>query len=393
MTALLARVLGRLPIGWLQLSHSRTRMLTAIAGVTFANILVFVQLGVLGALNGSTVAPYQLFNADIIISSKDSNTLSDGSNIARQIMFQSLGVAGVADATPLYTSQIEWQLPDSSSATLQVYAIDPEHGSFVQLQNNTAVEALLLENTAFIDSRTRGVSEEIFDSLSSGVGAPLVLELNGLSISAIDLLSIGSGFTADGTLFVSDQTFLRLFPKRVAGAPDHILLHTADSLSSEVIVERLRATLPEEVVKINTWADAINANLAYQTTQRPTGIIFGFGVFIGILVGIVIVYQVLATDVANHLREYATFKAIGYPQSFFRSIVFEEAFILATLGFFPGCLIAMGIYAGLVSATGLPVAMDATRALTVFLGTLAACSISGAFAARRLAAADPADLF
>ena len=129
------------------------------------------------------------------------------------------------------------------------------------------------------------------------------------------------------------------------------------------------------------------------STERPTGIIFGFGVFMGILVGLVIVYQVLSTDVADHLREYATFKAMGYGQPFFLGIVFEEAIILAVFGFIPGFIVSMGLYAGLVSVTGLPVAMDAGRAILVFLGTLAACSLSGAIATRRLANADPADLF
>ena len=54
------------------------------------------------------------------------------------------------------------------------------------------------------------------------------------------------------------------------------------------------------------------------------------------LVGLVIVYQVLSTDVADHLREYATFKAMGYPHRFFLGIVFEEALILGVIGFVPG---------------------------------------------------------
>ncbi|MEO1540153.1 MAG: FtsX-like permease family protein, partial [Pseudomonadota bacterium] len=92
-------------------------------------------------------------------------------------------------------------------------------------------------------------------------------------------------------------------------------------------------------------------------------------------------------------REYATFKAMGYGQSFFMGIVFEEAIILALLGFMPGIAISLAFYVGLSSATGLPIAMDAATALAVFVGTLVACSVSGAVATRRLARADPADLF
>lgn len=135
------------------------------------------------------------------------------------------------------------------------------------------------------------------------------------------------------------------------------------------------------------------ADLAYQTTERPTGVIFGFGVIIGIVVGLVIVYQVLSTDVADHLKEYATFKAIGYAQGFFLGIVLEEAIVLAVLGFLPGVVISTALYAAMSSATGLPLAMSLPVALAVLIGTILACAISGALATRRLAGADPADLF
>ena len=109
----------------------------------------------------------------------------------------------------------------------------------------------------------------------------------------------------------------------------------------------------------------------------PLAFIFGFGVFMGILVGLVIVYQVLSTDVADHLREYATFKAMGYDHPFFLGVVFEEALVLAFFGFIPGFIASLGLYSALVTVTGLPVIMEPSTAILVFFGTLAACSISG----------------
>jgi putative ABC transport system permease protein len=194
-------------------------------------------------------------------------------------------------------------------------------------------------------------------------------------------------------MIMSDQTFLRAFPNRASGAPNHILIKTDDAVSVDIVVARLQASLPTGNLRIQSMQGSAANDLAYMSTERPTGIIFGFGVFMGILVGLVIVYQVLSTDVADHLREYATFKAMGYGQPFFLGIVFEEAIILAVFGFIPGFIVSVGLYAGLVSVTGLPVEMDASRAILVFFGTLTACSLSGAIATRRLANADPADLF
>ena len=391
MSRLLTYLFGRLPIGWLQLSHNKARLAAAVSGVAFANLLVFMQLGILGALNGSTIAPYTMLSADILVSSEDGNTLTDSGNVARTRMFQALGVPGVASAAPLYIGNLPFSMTDGTSVSLLAFGVDTSHPSFVSPVIAASLGALETENTALLDTQTRGVPETAFHGLLEG--KPFSFEVNGQTMTAIGTLEVGGGFLADGTLVVSDQTFLRFFERRSSGAPSHILIKANDNVSLDSVVERLEAVLPAQSVKVQTLEGAAKADLAFMSTERPTGIIFGFGVFIGIIVGIVIVYQVLSTDVADHLREYATFKAMGYGQPFFLGVVFEEAIVLAIFGFIPGFVVSLGLYAGLSAVTGLPVSMDASRAILVFLGTLAACTISGALATRRLAGADPADLF
>jgi hypothetical protein len=100
MTAFLTSLLGRLPIGWLQLRHNRTRLIAALAGVTFANLLIYMQLGFLGALLNGIRLPYASFDADILIQASDANTLQDGSPLPRNRMLEALSVPGVAEATP-----------------------------------------------------------------------------------------------------------------------------------------------------------------------------------------------------------------------------------------------------------------------------------------------------
>lgn len=392
MNKLLTWLFGRLPIGWLQLSHNKARFVAAVAGVSFANLLVFMQLGILGALNGSTIAPYSMLNADIIISATDSNTLTDGGgNVARSRMFQALGTAGVAAASPLFIGNLPLNLGDGASASLLAFGIDDSKPEFSSTDIAQNAIKLRLENTALLDSGSRGLPSWMLDGLASG--EPFSLEINGQKLSVIGPINVGSGFLSDGTVVMSDQTFLRYFQGRSSSAPNHLLAHVNDGTSADAVVARLQAIFPSDSVKVQTLENAAKADLAFMSTERPTGIIFGFGVLIGVIVGIVIVYQVLSTDVADHLREYATFKAMGYGQPFFLGIVFEEAIVLAVFGFIPGLLVSLGLYAGLSSVTGLPVAMSASRAILVFFGTLAACSLSGAIATRRLAGADPADLF
>lgn len=391
MSHLLSLLFGRLPIGWLQLTHNRGRFFAAVAGVAFANLLVFMQLGIMGALNNSTVAPYGMLNADIILSSEEGDTLTDSGNIPRARMFQALGVAGVVDATPLFIGNLPFTLENGSSVSLLIFGVDVAKPFFVPPRVAQSLDRLSLENTVLLDEGTRGMPASVFAELASG--GRYSFETGGHTLTAIGTMTVGGGFLADGMMIMSDQSFLRVFPNRTSGAPNHILLRIGDGLSTDAVIARLRDALPAGNLRIRSMEQAAADDLAYMATERPTGIVFGFGVFMGILVGLVIVYQVLSTDVADHLREYATFKAMGYGQPFFLGIVFEETIILAVLGFLPGFVISTGLYAALVSVTGLPVAMTASRAILVFLGTLAACSLSGAIATRKLANADPADLF
>lgn len=106
MTRLLQQLLGRLPVGWLQLTHSRGRLAAAIAGVAFANVLVLVQIGLAGALNGTIVQGYAFFEADIMISAADGNTMTDGSNVARAHLWRALADPEVADGTALYVGTV-----------------------------------------------------------------------------------------------------------------------------------------------------------------------------------------------------------------------------------------------------------------------------------------------
>jgi putative ABC transport system permease protein len=391
MTRMLARLLGRQPIGWLQLSHRRGRLATALAGVGFANLLVFMQLGFFGALVASIAIPYDGMNADLLIQSSDANTLQDGSPIPRNRMLQAAAVPGVAAATAVYYGRIEWKQPDGTVRAIDVLGIDPMARALRSPEVARQLGLIALADVALIDRRSRNVPRALFDEIDAGQSYRI--EANNRGITIAGTFTLGGGFGADGYLVVSDQTFLRLFKNRRAGAPNYVLLRAAPGERAPDLAARLNAHLPASDVIVRTMAEAVAKDTAFQTTQKPAGIIFGFGTFIGALVGIVIVYQILATDVADHLKEYATFKAIGYRQRFFLGIVLEEAVILGVLGFIPGLLCSLGLYAVIAAATGLPLVMTLGRAAAVLAGTIVMSVVSGLIATRRLAQADPAELF
>lgn len=390
MSRLLQWLFGRLPIGWLQLTHSRPRFAAALAGVAFANVLVFVQLGIMNSMATATLRPYEFFRADIMISAPDANSMTEGGNVARQWLLQSLADPDVTAGLGLFINNVSWQR-ETRSIGLTTYGIDPVQTGFLAADIAAKSRYLQLPDAGLLDRYSRGLPRE--EAAAIRPQTPLTFEASDKTLTLYDTFAGGGGFGGDGYMIVSDQTFLSLFPARSSGAPDHILLQLKPGADPAAVSTRLHALVSDKSLRIRPYTTAAAEDLSYQQTKRPTGIIFGFGVIIGVLVGLVIVYQVLSTDVADHLREYATFKAMGYSQSFFLGVVFEEALVLGILGFIPGVIVATAILTGMAAATTLPLQMTLSMAVIVFFGTVLACALSGAFATRRLAAADPADLF
>lgn len=227
MTRLLAALLGRLPIGWLQLSHSPPRMAAALAGVAFATVLVFVQLGIMGALNGTVRQSYAPIRADVLISSSNANTLTDGAPLWRRALYRALSDPGVAAAAPVHVGKLDWTGRDGSVAGLSVYGLPVEAARFAGPILRDRLADLALPDSALVDRRTRRLDRDAFADVTPRT--PFRFEANGRTLSGLGVFALGGGFSADGAMIVSDQTFLRLFPTRISGTPSHVLVEPTTS--------------------------------------------------------------------------------------------------------------------------------------------------------------------
>jgi putative ABC transport system permease protein len=392
MMALLSHLLGRLPIGYLQLTHHPGRLLAALAGVAFANVLVFVQLGLAGSMAESVAIPYRLFQPDLLIMSPvESETLSDAATLPRQRLFQALVHPDVSGGTPIYLGRSTWISGHEASSSIQFIGLAPDAGQFFHEALAAPLVSLSLSDTALVDTLTRFVDMRSFAEATPDAAVPF--EMQNRQLGAVGTVSIGGGFGGDGVFLVSDQTFFHLFPQRSSATPSHILLALAPGADPVRVAAELTQLYPPDTVRVRPVMQAMEQEVRYQMTERPTGLIFAFGVAIGMIVGIVIAYQVLSADVADHLREYATFKAMGFRQGFFVGVILEEAIILAAIGFWPGLVFSQLFYQSLAYLTNIPIFMTPERAVAVFFGTILACALSGVLAMRKLAAAEPADLF
>jgi putative ABC transport system permease protein len=216
--------------------------------------------------------------------------------------------------------------------------------------------------------------------------------VGGKPVRVAGRVSLGPSFGADGNLITSSETFLSLLPNTPPGSIELGLIRLRPGAEPDAVASRLQATLPKDV-KVYTKAGFVEFEKNYWRTSTSIGFIFTLGAGMGFVVGCVIVYQILYSDVSDHLPEYATLMAMGYKLTSLLGVVAREGLLLAVLGYLPAYATGQGLYLMIRNATQLPVAMDTPRALTVFTMILVMCMGSATLAMRRLVDADPAEIF
>ncbi|PZO41530.1 MAG: ABC transporter [Pseudanabaena frigida] len=389
--SMIQQIQRRTPLGWLQLSRERGRLVVAIAGIAFADVLMFMQLGFQSALYDSNTKLSRSLDADIVLVSPQARNTQNLSTFSRRRLYQSKDITGVDSAEAFYSNIITWKNPDSRKETsVQAIAFNPEKPALNLPEINQQLDKIKIPDRVLFDRKSRGDYKQAIAIVEQG--KPVQTEVDRRNVLVTGLFSLGASFGADGILVVSDQTFLHFFPKRDAASISLGLVKIKSGYDPKQVATELKAYLPNDV-RVLTHAEYIEFEESFWKTESPIGFIFGLGTAMAFVVGVVIVYQVLSTDVNSHIKEYATFKAMGYRNQYLLAIVFEEAIILAFLGFIPGVIIPIGLYSLAAGATALPIAMTTARATTVFILTVAMCILSGAIATRRLQSADPADMF
>jgi putative ABC transport system permease protein len=380
--------MSRVPIAWLNLVHEKSRLLTALAGVAFAVLLVFMNLGFLGALGDSASMFYDYMNADIYIISPQTLEISTTKAFPRERLYQAAGVPGIQRVMPLYLGYLQWRNPETRvSRAIFMFAFNPDDPvmNLSALQTPENRTALRQVDTVLFDLRSRP------EYGPKSVGT--VTEVSRREITIGGQYELGGGFAADATMITNDQNFVRLL-KIPLSLVNMGLVQLEPGADTEQVVAKLRQVLPPDVV-VRTKEQAIANDRDYWINTTSTGFIFGMGVAVSCIVGVVIVYQILYTDISNHMKQYATLKAMGYRSGYLFNVVIQEAIILSVLGYIPGFAISLGLYEFASRATGggLPVAMDVQRAILVLILTIGMCVISALVSVRKVVTAEPVELF
>ena len=392
MNPLLAIWSGRrIPLAWLLLTRQPVRLAVALAGISFAGILMFMQLGFRDALFDASVTVHKMFNTDLVLMSPRTKSSISMAGFPRRRLVQTLADPEVQGISPVHWNLLLWRNPETrGTRSILALGFEPSDPLFNDPALTAKASLLTQKGRVLFDERSR----DEFGPVASWFrqGRTVESEISGKRLRVAGLFAVGPSFGADGNLLTSSETFLSLLPNTPPGSIELGLIRLRPGADPEAVAKRLRQTLPQDVI-VYTRNGFIEMEKDYWRSSTAIGFIFTLGAGMGFVVGCVIVYQILYSDVSDHLPEYATLMAMGYKLTSLLGVVAREGFLLAVLGYLPAYGAGVLLYGVIKGATKLPVQMDPDRALVVFTMILVMCMGSAALAMRRLADADPAEIF
>ncbi len=383
--------LDSVPIAWANLTHNRKTLTNSLAGITFAVLLMFMQIGFLNALLDSTIQLLEIMDADIFLVSKMTRSVIDNQEPFPKIRIsQAQGFPGIEKADFLHIDNKVWKNPTSGyEKMMRIVAFDPKSSVFLIPEINSHLEGLRKNDTVMVDL----LSKNLFGSILEGVDT----EIEGKAIHVTGNFTLGTDFAARGTAIMSDTNYLNIFRDKDKVKSERAkieigLLKIEPGQDISQIANFLKQEFSHDL-HVFTKKEIIQKEKNYWLEGTPVGFVFGLGTVMGFIVGTIICYQILFTDIMKRIEQFATIKAIGYSNSYLTGTVIRQSLILASLGFIPGLAFSYAIYHFVSDWLHLPMVMSPIQVSLVFVLTLIMSSVSGWIASRKVLTADPAELF
>jgi putative ABC transport system permease protein len=372
-------------IAWRILTHQKGRTALAIGGVFVAVLLIFVELGFFIAVPQGGMLIYDHMRFDLLVVSKKYVFQTESWQFPRARLDEARKNPDVAQASAIYVGGAKWQ-DVNGGLRLDIAAIgfDPQGRPFDAPGIDDQIVALDKPDTVLVDSQTRS----IFGPLNTG----RIVQLNGRRTTIGGTYELGTGFLGLGVVLASEENFFRLFPGRPVDTVNLGLVRLKPGADPDRAAQALRASLPDDM-QIFTRPELTAHEVNFWTTRTGTGLIFGSGLIVAVIVGIMVLYQTLATQITRQLPQFATMKAIGYTNLFLNGIVVSEAVSVMVIAFVPAFAAALGLYAVIREQTLLPVIMGPVEAAGVFAIVMIMSLIAAFLSVGRLRRADPAEVF
>ena len=372
-------------LAWRILTHQKGRTALALVGIFMAILLVFIQLGLFFAVPQGGMLLYDNMRFDLLLVSEQYEYQAQPGAFGLGRLDRVRATPDVAVVTPIYFAVAKWKggqggiWPD-----IFVIGFDPASHVFLPGGIDRQFAELERPNTILVDSATR----PIFGPLTSG----RIVDVGDRPVAIGGQYLLGTGFMGLGVALASEPNFARLFPGRGLGEVNlgPILLKPgADPDRAAIDLRKLLGA----GVRIFTRRELAAHEAAYWTTRTSVGLIFGSGLLISVVVGIMVVYQIVSTQVSRQLPQFATLKAIGYNDSALAATVAAMSLLIIGAAFAPALAAAFWVYQIIRRETLLPVTMTPGHAVAVLAAALAMAAIAALLALGGLRRADPADVF
>lgn len=381
----------RVPLARLMLSHDKKRLFWSVLGVSFAVFLMFVEMGFMNGAYDSATVLFTRLDADLVMVNRAKENMFPVAPFPRARLAQVKGFPGVADAHPLHMAlEVPWKSASGGREhPIRVLGFDLEDPIWRDPAIRDFVHELKAPDTCLIDAESR----PYFGKVSAGS----VGELRGRRMRIVGATAIGSDLTLDGTVVTSSTNFFRFLGGGHGGGMSRNgvefgLLQLEPGAEPRVVAEGLSGILLDDVA-VMTKQEFVDAVHAYWREHQPVGAVFLLGMIVGFIIGVVICYQILFTEIADHQAQYATLKAIGYRDRFLVATVVRQAVFLALIAFAAGAVGSAVVYTTLERVTGLQMWLTAPRVGGVLALTLAMCLLSALVAIRKVTRSDPAEVF
>lgn len=370
------------------LSHRRSRTAVASAGIAFATLVLFMQIGFYSSVVNTALAVSSRLDADLLMISPRYVHVADTETIPRNRGYQAFGMPEVEGAFPAFIRYAELR-NEANGERCRMVAIGialSEAADFLPLAIPEVTEQLAsLEATGTV----------LADRLTQpdcGVALGSETQVEDRAAQIAGQYDLGVGFLGDGSLVMSDDSFTSFFTRQRLDEPQFILLRLREGSDPETVARGLGEILPNDVV-IVTREQLEFMQLRHWVENTAVGNMFTMGALAGFFVGLAVLYQILSIDVRNALPLYATLKAMGYGNRKLQGYVVQQSWMFALLGFAPALAIAATLFPIIHRLTLLPIYMTPTLAFGVLGLSAAMCTAAGILSARRLRSADPAELF
>ena len=387
------------PLSIHHLIHGGWRTILSIVGISIAIVLIFMQLGFLGAVTDTAVVFYDEMEFDLIACSPDYYNFVDSGRYSRDHLNTIASIPGVHCVRPLHVSLGKWNYEAKQvQRGMLILGIDPIQPIFKDAEINKKLSGLIDHHSILVDQTSRprflgADNKTVFDERQIG----LEIELNGVTCTVADLFEIGTGLAADGATIVNESHFSRMIPGYTSHDVALGLIRVDNGYSIEEVRRQIEQKLPgstsDPTVVLLTREELEARETAYWQWGTPIGFIFLAGAIVAFLVGAIIVYIVLSSDITKQIGEYATLKAMGYRNQFLSKTVLQQSFILALTSYICALLVSLVLYQVVGNAVKLPITMTTSRLVIVFVSSLAMSFVSALIAMQKLRQADPADLF